>query len=276
MRSAKHLGQLIVGEKLTLSSKISENLNEKYIRFLEETDLDDQQIVQWRAKLIGYTGQALISFEVKVVWDDVNEWARNTGEAAVQYGVEIDELLNTNKIYRKVIWDFIQENIDKEITKIDSILRINQIIDSILDQTAYMFSVTFVEYHRKRLTLAKDAMLDISTPVVSISDEVAILPLVGELDTYRAKVLMESSLQRCASLGNSELIIDLSGVPIVDTMVASELFQVANALRLVGVRPTFTGLRPELAQAVISLGIDFKEIRILGTLKQAMASIQSS
>ena len=192
---------------------------------------------------------------------------------AVQYGVAIDELLSTNKLYRVVIWGFVKENIDRDSTNVASFLQINDIIDELLDHTAYVFSVSFVEFHKRTLGLAKDAMLELSTPVVSLSDKIAILPLVGELDTYRARILMETSLQRCADLKNSELIIDLSGVPIVDTMVAQELFQVAKALQLIGVRPTFTGLRPDIAQTVVNLGIDFKEIRTTGSLKQALKDI---
>ncbi|RFU60761.1 STAS domain-containing protein [Peribacillus glennii] len=273
METAKSLGRKMVENQLDLSREISRRLNERYHQFLLESKLEDTEILHWRAKLIGYIGKALISSQSEDVWDEVTEWARQTGEGAVSYGVTIDQLLNTNKVYRKVISDFIKrEMINKPDTSADSILRINEIISALLDQSAYIFSVSFVDYHKKTLVLAKEEMLSISTPVVSISDEIAILPLVGELDTYRAKILMETSLKSCGMLGNSELIIDLSGVPIVDIMVAAELFQVAGALRLIGVRPTFTGLRPETAQAVVNLGIDFKDIRIKGSLKQALAS----
>lgn len=272
LEQAKELGRLIVEQKMELSRQISERLNQRYVKFLQESNLEDQEILQWRAQLINYIGNALLQLGTEEVWEQVTDWATQTGEGAVKYGVAIDELLNTNKVYRQVIWDFIQENIDKESTKIDYLLRMNDIISSLLDHSAYIFSVSFVDYHKKTLVLAREEMLSISTPVVSLSDEIAILPLVGELDTYRAKILMETSLKSCATLGNSELIIDLSGVPIVDTMVASELFQVANALRLIGVKPTFTGLRPEIAQAVVNLGIDFKNIRITGSLKQALAT----
>lgn len=272
MEEAKNLGRLMVENQMDLSRKISERLNERYVKFLQESRLEDQEVLRWRAKLIHYIGQALQTLQTEEVWDRLTDWATQTGEGAVHYGVTIDELLRTNKIYRSVIWEFIHENLDKEKAKVECILRMNDIIGSLLDQSAYIFSVSFVSYHKKILGLAREEMLSISTPVVSLSDEIAILPLVGELDTYRAKILMETSLKSCAELENSELIIDLSGVPIVDTMVASELFQVANALRLIGVRPTFTGLRPEIAQAVVNLGINFKGVRITGSLKQALAS----
>ncbi|CAH0343962.1 STAS domain-containing protein [Bacillus sp. CECT 9360] len=273
MQSAQTLGKQIVEQQLELSQKISVRLSEKYNNFLQESNLEDEAIVHWRAKLIGYIGSALIYFHTDDVWSDVTDWAAQTGRGAVQYGVAIDELLNTNKVYRSIIWEFLQEKIDRENTTIESILKINNIIDTIMDQTAYIFSVSFVEYHKKTLGIARKAFMEVSTPVVALSDEIAILPLIGELDTDRVTILIETSLERCAALGNTELIIDLSGVPMIDTMVAFELFRVANALTLLGVRPTFTGLRPEIAQAVVNLGIDFKKIQIMSSLKQAIATI---
>ncbi|RFU69669.1 STAS domain-containing protein [Bacillus sp. V59.32b] len=273
MQSAQTLGKQIVEQQLELSQKISVRLSQKYNNFLQESNLEDETIVHWRAKLIGYIGSALISFHTDDVWSDVTDWAVQTGRGAVQYGVAIDELLSTNKVYRSIIWEFLQENLDRDITTIESILKINNIIDTIMDQTAYVFSVSFVEHHKKTLGIARKAFMEVSTPVVALSDEIAILPLIGELDTDRATILIETSLERCAALGNTELIIDLSGVPMIDTMVASELFRVANALTLLGVRPTFTGLRPEIAQAVVNLGIDFKKIQIMSSLKQAIAII---
>jgi rsbT co-antagonist protein RsbR len=271
LEKARMLGELIVSNKMEISRKISDSLNDHYKKFLTRNKADLEEIMDWQADLIEITGQALIAFDAEAVWEGLNKWSEKTGQTAVDHGLAIDELLSMNKIYRKVIWDFIQENIDKPMMKIETVLRINEIIDSLLDQTAYVYSVTFVHYHKKTIRLAKDTMLEVSTPVVSLSDDIAILPLVGDLDTHRAKILMQTALERCGELGNSELIVDVSGVPIVDTMVANEFFILAKSLKLIGVQPVFTGLRPEIAHAVVSLGIDFKEIKILGSLKQALA-----
>lgn len=266
---AKLIGNEIIRQQFQLSSKISRKLNERYTNFLYESDLEDEEIVKWRARLIELIGLALVSGQYDEVWEQVTDWAEQTGAGAVQYNIAIDELLQTNKVYREIIWEFV-EGLGKEEFTFATFLQINKVIDSILDQTAYIFSSSYVKHHAKTLRLARETMLDISTPIVTISDTIAVLPLVGDIDTYRARVLMETALKKCSDLRNSELIIDLSGVPIVDTMVANELFKVANALNLIGVKPTITGIRPEIAQAVVNLGIDFRNIRTLGTLKQAL------
>ena len=265
----EHLGTLLVDQQLQLSSKISHRMNERYTQFLIESRIEDQEIVRWRGKLIEYIGKALISNQPENMWEQLTDWAQQTGAGAAQYNVGIDELMKTIKVYREVIWEFVENQNHAELN-FKSFLQINKIIDSFLDQTAYVFSTSYVKQHAKNLSFVRQSMLEISAPIVSVSDNIAVLPLVGEIDTDRAKVLMETVLEKCSELKNTELIIDLSGVPIVDTMVADQLFKIAHSLNLIGVKPTFIGIRPEIAQAVVNLGIDFSNISTIGNLKQAL------
>lgn len=270
MEEIQEIGRLVMKNKLDLSIQISTILDKRYANFLEESGLENDAIVKWRATLIELIGQAMTSLDTSAVLDQVTDWARQTGEAAVQYGIKVDELLITVKAYRQAIWNTIEDHIDKETCKFGIFRKLGEIIDDLLHQVSFILSETFVQFHNQTLKLANDAMLEVSTPVVSLSEEVAILPLIGELDTYRARILLESALAKCSEMENSDLIIDLSGVPIVDTAVANELLQLANALQLIGVRPTFTGLRPEIAQTMVQLGINFKEVRTAASLKQAL------
>lgn len=273
MDGLKFLGEQVIKRKLQLSNEINRLMEKGYIEELAKTDAGLDEITEWRARLIEHLGEGLAAGSKEAVWEKVTEWSLLTGQAAVAQGVPLDESLKTLTFYRTLIWKLIEEHlVDWDFSR-EAILKAGQIIDPLLDHTAYIFSTSYVDYHKKSIDLAQRAILDISVPVVALSDEIAILPLIGELDTYRAKVLMENSLQRCVELGNSELIIDLSGVPIVDTMVAHELFQVAKALKMIGVTATFSGIRPDIAQAVVQLGIDFKEVKISGNLKQAIGSL---
>jgi rsbT co-antagonist protein RsbR len=249
-------------------------LDSRYTQFIKESHFKDNEVTEWRAQLIEIIGKAVREGSDEALSEDVSKWAYHTGEGAVSNGIAIDELLKTNKLYREVFWDYIESVLETEKEfPVRKMLKLNKIIDSVLDHTAYIFSVTFVKFHQQTLQQARQALLDISTPVVSLTDEVAVLPLVGDLDTYRARLLMETSLKQCIKLKNTHLVIDLSGVPIVDTMVAGELFQINKALNLIGVKPIFTGIRPDIAQAVISLGIDFSDITVLGNLKMALSKI---
>ncbi|MFC0187411.1 STAS domain-containing protein [Fictibacillus aquaticus] len=263
------IGQNIIDNAVTFSKEITRQLEERYVTFLKSSNLQESAITEWRANLIKLVGEAIKAGSSEKLDDKVAEWARMTGEGAVQYGISIDELIQTNKLYRKVLLDYVEQYIETKEIPIKSFIKLNRILDGVLDHSSYIFSVSFVDHHKKTLETAQQAMLDISIPVVSLTDKIAILPLIGELDTYRARIMMENSLKRCIELRNTELIIDLSGVPIVDTMVANELFQVNKALSMIGVRATFSGIRPDIAQAVVNLGIEFEQIEIAGNLKQA-------
>jgi len=263
-------GQLIMDNQLELSRGISKSLDAGYTTFLQESNLEDESVIQWRAQLLHNIGVALINSNIDSVTDKVTEWARTTSIAAVSYGVSIDQLLMTIKFYRKAVWDYIKENTTYQNEDRDDILMIGQITDSVLDLTSHIFGVTFVEHHKQTLNLAHKERLAISTPIVSLSQNIAILPLIGEIELDRAEILLESALNKCADLGNTVLIVDLSGVPIIDTFVASKLFMLTSSLKLIGVTPVITGITPEIAVAMHSLGIDFKEIQTFSSLKQAL------
>ncbi|WP_409294656.1 STAS domain-containing protein [Peribacillus sp. SCS-26] len=128
-------------------------------------------------------------------------------------------------------------------------------------------------YHsQKRLQGQQELIMELSSPVISLNREVALLPLVGDIDTVRAKFILENTLEHCSRLGVNNLLLDLSGVVMVDTMVAHQLFQLIEALSLIGVKTTLSGLRPEIAQTAVQLGLSFDKISIKSTLSNAINS----
>ncbi|SUX82560.1 anti-sigma-factor antagonist [Priestia megaterium] len=133
--------------------------------------------------------------------------------------------------------------------------------------------MTYVNIHQETLKKAKSAFLELSVPVVPITKGIAILPLIGEVDPERATLLLEETLKKANELKLSHLLFDLSGVMIVDTMVAHQIFKIVDALGLLGVKTILIGIRPEVAQTMIQLGIDFSEITIKANLEQALLGL---
>ncbi|MFC3884136.1 STAS domain-containing protein [Bacillus songklensis] len=123
------------------------------------------------------------------------------------------------------------------------------------------------------LTSHKEMILELSTPIIPVTSKVGILPLVGDIDTYRARIIRETTLTRSNKLKLEYLIIDLSGVPYMDTMVANELFQINKALSLLGISTVITGISPTIAQTTIQLGLDFRNISTYSSLQQALPII---
>lgn len=121
---------------------------------------------------------------------------------------------------------------------------------------------------QKRLLETVQAL---STPIVPIAEEILILPLVGSIDTHRAGQIMESLLEGVGRYQAETVIIDITGVPVVDTGVANHLLQAARAARLLGSRIILTGISPEIAQTIVGLGIDFSGLVTRRNLRQGIA-----
>jgi rsbT co-antagonist protein RsbR len=96
---------------------------------------------------------------------------------------------------------------------------------------------------------------------------------VGDIDSRRAKLMLENTLNQCANHGVNFLVIDLSGVPMIDTMVAQQIFQLIKGLRLMGVAATLSGVRAEIAQTAVQLGLEFNGVSTYSTLRQALDSL---
>lgn len=133
----------------------------------------------------------------------------------------------------------------------------------------------FVEEHQKvseqKLKAQQEMIQELSSPVIALDNNRALLPLVGDIDTGRAKFMLEHTLEQCSKLGINHLFIDLSGVVIIDTMVADQIFQLIKALTLIGVKCSLSGIRPEIAQTTVNLGLSFDNVSIKPTLAGALS-----
>ena len=106
----------------------------------------------------------------------------------------------------------------------------------------------------------QEEMLELSTPVVKLWEGVIALPMIGTLDSARTQVVMESLLQRIVETGSEIAIIDITGVPTVDTLVAQHLLKTVTAIRLMGADCIISGIRPQIAQTIVHLGIDLQGV----------------
>jgi rsbT co-antagonist protein RsbR len=135
---------------------------------------------------------------------------------------------------------------------------------------------TFDNYARAREELIADQaeqLLELSTPVVKLWDGVVAVPLVGTLDSARAQVVMERLLQTLVDTGSPYAIIDITGVPAVDTQVAQHILKTVVAARLMGADCIISGIRPQIAQTIVALGIEFGDIATKASLADALRHV---
>lgn len=134
-----------------------------------------------------------------------------------------------------------------------------------------LFTIEVYSRTREELIGAQaEQLLELSTPVVKLWDGVIGVPLVGTLDSARTMVVMEKMLQALVDTGSEQAVIDITGVPAVDTEVAQHLLKTVVAARLMGAECTISGIRPQIAQTIVALGIDFGDIVTKATLADAL------
>jgi rsbT co-antagonist protein RsbR len=119
---------------------------------------------------------------------------------------------------------------------------------------------------------AQQAMLaELSTPLIPLNEQVTVMPLIGAIDSARAQQVLETLLQGIASRGARVAILDITGVPLVDTQIANVLIQAAQAVKLLGAQVVLTGIRPEVAQTLVGLGADLSGIITRSSLQSGIA-----
>ena len=132
---------------------------------------------------------------------------------------------------------------------------------------------TVTTYQRTREDVIKrqqQELLELSTPVIKLWDGVLAVPMIGTLDSARTQLVMEALLQRIVETGAQLAIIDITGVPTVDTLVAQHLLKTVSAIRLMGAECIISGIRPQIAQTIVHLGIDLHGIASKATLADAL------
>ena len=145
--------------------------------------------------------------------------------------------------------------------------RINRIMDGL---TVITFE-TFIKGREEVILRQTDEIAEISTPVIRVWDGILALPIIGTLDSQRTQIVMENLLQEIVDTGSSIAILDISGVPAVDSLVAQHLIKTVSATRLMGAECIISGIRPEIAQTVVHLGIDLSSIITKSSLASALA-----
>jgi rsbT co-antagonist protein RsbR len=144
-------------------------------------------------------------------------------------------------------------------------------ITTLLDELGLQTADAFIQSREEIISRQQEEMLELSTPVVKLWDGVLALPMIGTLDSARTQIVMESLLQRIVETGAEVAIIDITGVPTVDTLVAQHLIKTVTAARLMGADCIISGIRPQIAQTIVHLGVELGDVVTKATLADAFA-----
>ncbi|UXH45089.1 STAS domain-containing protein [Rossellomorea vietnamensis] len=238
-----------------------ENIDTSYSNIVEVS------LRKWRGDSIEVLADAL---RMAKHLGNIEKWACSSVTLFKQLDVSLEVAINDLHYFRKMIGEVIKaEAIDQELS-IETFYDLLSHFHSGVDRA--IFRITIAYSH----PLSDSISAELSIPIVKVTNSIAILPLIGDIDASRSKDLMERALTKGSAMGLHYLIIDLSGVTVVDTMVADQLFKVVAALKLAGIQAVLTGIRPEIAQTMVNLGIVITHIPTFASLHTALIHLQKS
>ena len=170
---------------------------------------------------------------------------------------------------KEPLFQRIRDELGKDTaTLFEEIRRANDLLDRLGLYTTEVYQKSREEVIRRQ----QQDMLELSTPVVKLWDGILALPMIGTLDSARTQVVMENLLQRIVDTGAEVAILDITGVPTVDTLTAQHLIKTVTAARLMGADCIISGIRPQIAQTIVHLGVDLGDVITKATLADAFSA----
>jgi len=201
-------------------------------------------------------------------WQEAREVLDEISAARARLGFSPSETATFVFSLKQPLFDRVREEFrDDPETMAEELWGLNVVIDGLGLRATENFQKTREEVIRRQ----QQELMELSTPVVELWEGILALPLIGTLDSERTQVVMESLLNRIVETGAALAIIDITGVPTVDTLVAQHLLKTVAAARLMGADCIISGIRPQIAQTIVHLGVDLADVITKATLADAFA-----
>ncbi len=191
-------------------------------------------------------------------------YARNLSERIIPRGVETHEVLGIVLLLR----DVLARSLFKKYQ--DDFELLNRVLDAYepaANRIANTVGVSFVEQRERIIRQQQEAIRELSTPVLQVRERLLILPIIGVIDSQRARQLTEQLLRGIRTNRAKVVVVDITGVPAIDSAVANHLVQTVEASRLMGASVIITGLSSEIAQTLVTIGVDLSKMNAVGDLQ---------
>lgn len=201
-------------------------------------------------------------------WNETREMLADISRSRAHMGFTPSETATFVFSLKRPLFDHLRAEHSRDTETLTSMLwSTTELLDALGLYTAEVFIKSNEEIIRRQ----QEEMLELSTPVVKLWEGILALPLIGTLDSARTQVVMESLLQSIVQSNSKIAIIDITGVPTVDTVVAQHLLKTVTAARLMGADCIISGVRPQIAQTIVHLGINLLDVTTKATLSDAFS-----
>jgi rsbT co-antagonist protein RsbR len=269
-RSPDNLRQIVASAHVLLTELVAHlrqnrtQLREEWARRITES------------KLLTAMTQEEIFIEATAVYDNyvavletgsveaLQEYALDLSERIIPRGVEIREVLGIVLLLRDVLGRSLFKKYGSDFAMLNRVL---DAYEPAANRIANTVGVSFVHERERIIRQQQEAIRELSTPVLQFRDRLLILPIIGVIDPHRARQLTEQLLQGIRDNRAKVVVIDITGVPSVDSTVANHLVQTVDASRLMGATVIVTGLSSEIAQTLVTIGVDLTKMKTVGDLQ---------
>ncbi|MCC2658816.1 MAG: rsbRA 4 [Panacagrimonas sp.] len=235
--------------------------------------ISGEELEAQAAELLKYLDEALQTGSADDInqpaWNPARGFLEDLSRKRVLAGFSSDETATFLFSLKRPLFGALRAAAGKDADKLaDEIWKATALLDKLGLYTVKAFQRTREEVIGRQ----QQELLELSTPVVRLWDGILALPLIGTLDSARTQVVMESLLQRLVDDEAQVAIIDITGVPTVDTLVAQHLMKAATAIRLMGAECIISGIRPQIAQTIVHLGVDLGGVTTKATIADALST----
>lgn len=194
----------------------------------------------------------------------LQDYARNLSERIIPRGVETHEVLGIVLLLRDVLARSLFEKYQADFDLLNHVL---DVYEPAANRIANTVGVSFVQERERVIRQQQEAIRELSTPVLQVRERLLILPIIGVLDSQRARQVTEQLLRGIRTNRAKVVVIDITGVPQIDSTVANNLVQTVEASRLMGASVIITGLSSEIAQTLVTIGVDLSKMNAVGDLQ---------
>src|ERR1041385_310877 len=191
-------------------------------------------------------------------------YARNLSERIIPRGVETHEVLGIVLLLRDVLARSLFKKYQNDFELLNRVL---DAYEPAANRIANTVGVSFVEWRERVIRQQQEAILELSTPVLQVRERLLILPIIGAIDAQRVRQLTEQLLRGLRANRAKVVVVDITGVPAIDSAVANRLVQTVEASRLMGAGVIITGLSSEIAQTLVTIGVDLSKMNTVGDLQ---------
>ena len=197
-------------------------------------------------------------------YEALQAYARNLSERIIPRGVDTPEVLGIVLLLRDVLARSLFATYHEDFNKLNRIL---DAYEPAANRIAATVAVGFVQERERIIREQQEAIRELSTPVLQVRERLLILPIIGVIDPQRARQLTEQLLRGIRTNRAKVVVLDITGVPYIDSPVANHLVQTVEAARLLGATVIVTGLSPEIAQTLVNIGVDLGKMNTVGDLQ---------